>query len=104
VPERGIVGFIDYGPPDSQNFGFDARIFSFYLIPEFQGMGVGGRLFKRCFDELARDGFCSVCLDTLEISPFRGFYEKHGGRIAARDKHLLGGTEFSTIIYGWDIE
>jgi 3-deoxy-manno-octulosonate cytidylyltransferase (CMP-KDO synthetase) len=105
VAENGsgeVVGFIDYGKPDFENFGYDARIYSFYLLPEFQRKGVGKRLFSKCLECLARDGFGSVCLDTLEMSPYRRFYEKEGGRIAGRDKHWLGEKEFATVIYGWD--
>ena len=36
------------------------------------------------------------------MSPYRRFYEKEGGRIAARDKHHLGEQAFETVIYGWD--
>ncbi len=100
--DRSIIGFIDYGKPDFENFGYDARIYSFYLLPEFQRKGVGTRLFSECMDSLAKDGFGSVCLDTLEMSPYRRFYEKEGGRIAGRDKHMLGDREFATVIYGWD--
>ena len=101
-PNRGIVGFIDFGKPDFENYGHDARIFSFYLLPEFQRSGVGERLFRRCRDSIVNDGFESMCLDTLEISPYRKFYEKHGGRIVAHDSHKLGDDEFTTVIYGWE--
>ena len=98
----GVVGFIDYGRPEFENLGYDVRIFSFYLLPEFQRRGVGTQLFKRCLDEIAGEGYRSVCLDTLEMSPYRRFYEKHGGTEVARDSHKLGDEEFTTIIYGWD--
>lgn len=100
--EKGIVGFIDFGKPDFENFGYDARIFSFYFLPEFQRRGLGERLFKTCIERIAEEGFKSVCLDTLEMSPYRRFYEKHSGTIVARDKHSLGEREFATIIYGWN--
>lgn len=100
--EAQVVGFIDYGKPDFDNFGYEARIYSFYLLPEFQRKGVGKRLFSTCLRNLDQDGFGSVCLDTLEMSPYRRFYEKEGGRIVARDKHHLGEKEFATVIYGWD--
>ena len=100
--EDGIIGFIDFGKPEFENFGYAGRIYSFYLLPEYQRRGVGTRLFRRCLDELRKEGYRSVCLDTLEMSPYRAFYEKSGGRVVARDKHNLGDKEFATIIYGWD--
>ena len=99
---HGVVGFIDFGTPSFENYGYDARVFSFYLLPEFQRRGVGRQLFEKCFVEMAEEGFRSACLDTLEMSPYRSFYEKHGGKIVAKDAHKLGDTEFATVIYGWE--
>ena len=100
-PEEGVVGFIDFGAPDFENYGYDARVYSFYLLPEFQRRGLGERLFERCFRAMVDAGFASMCLDTLEMSPYRRFYEKHGGEIVAHDSHKLGEMEFPTVIYGW---
>jgi 3-deoxy-manno-octulosonate cytidylyltransferase (CMP-KDO synthetase) len=100
--ERGVIGFIDFGTPDFENYGYDARVYSFYLLPEFQRRGVGKKLFERCFDEMTEDGYRSMCLDTLEMSPYRKFYDKHGGRVVAQDSHKLGDREFPTLIYGWE--
>ena len=101
-PNRGVVGFIDFGTPDFENYGYQARVYSFYLLPEFQRMGLGARLFENCFRTMAADGYASMCLDTLEMSPYRGFYEKHGGKVVARDSHKLGDVEYPTVIYGWE--
>ena len=100
--KHGVVGFIDFGKPDFDNFGYDARIYSFYFLPEFQRRGLGSRLFRACVKKVADDGYRSVCLDTLKLSPFRGFYDKQGGTIVAYDKHLLGDQMFETVIYGWN--
>ena len=99
---HGVVGFIDFGKPDFDNFGYDARIYSFYFLPEFQRRGLGTKLFKACVKKVADDGYGSVCLDTLKSSPYRGFYDKQGGRVVAYDKHLLGKQVFETVIYGWN--
>ncbi len=99
--EQGIVGFGDFGAPRLE-VDHDAQIYSFYLLPEFQRNGLGTRLFKRCVSRLAKDGVRSLCLDSLEVSPYRAFYEKMGGRIVGRDRHDLDGEYFETVIYGWD--
>ena len=100
--KNGVIGFIDFGKPDFDNYGYDARIYSFYFLPEYQRRGLGSRLFKACVKKVMDDGHRSVCLDTLKLSPFRGFYDKQGGTIVAYDKHLLGDQMFETIIYGWN--
>jgi hypothetical protein len=48
------------------------------------------------------DGIGSLCLDALEVSPYRRFYEKFGGKVVGRDQHKLGDDDFDTVIYGWD--
>lgn len=102
-PRHGIVGFIDFGlRPASENFGYEARIFSFYFLRQFQRCGFGTKLFTQCMKKIVDSGYKSVCLDTLEISPYRGFYERMGGRVVAKDSHKLGDAEFPTVIYGWE--
>lgn len=101
-PDRGVVGFIDFGTPKCENYGYDARVYSFYMLPGYQRIGLGARLFKDCRRAMRDAGYESMCLDTLEMSPYRRFYEKHGGRIVAHDSHKLGDTEYPTVIYAWE--
>lgn len=100
-PSEGIIGFADFGNP-VLDVGFDAQIFSFYFLPGFQRKGLGERLFRRCVAKMKEEGIETLCLDALEASPYRTFYEKMGGRIVARDGHNLDKTYFETVIYGWD--
>ena len=100
-PDAGIVGFGDFGTPVLPG-EFDTQIFSFYFLPEYQRKGLGERLFRRCVERMARDGHRSLCLDSLEASPYRAFYEKMGGEAVGRDGHKLGDEEFETVIYGWE--
>lgn len=103
-PRDGIVGFADFGPPVLP-FDFAAQIYSFYFLPEFQRKGLGERLFRRCVGEMLDEGFDSLCLDSLSVSPYRQFYSKMGGEIVGRDAHKLGDEDFQTVIYGWkDLE
>ena len=97
----GVVGFIDFSRPDFENYGYEARVYSFYLLPEYQRLGVGRRLFDRCFERMTEEGITSACLDTLEVSPYRKFYEKHGGEVVAHDSHKLADVEYPTVVYGW---
>lgn len=99
--DNGIVGFADFGTPKLPG-NFDAQIFSFYFLLEFQRQGLGERLFRRCVAQMSRNNVRSMCLDSLEVSPYRAFYEKLGGKIFGRDSHKLGNEDFETVIYGWD--
>ena len=99
--DSDIIGFADFGKPKLPG-DFDAQIFSFYFLPEFQRKGLGERMFRRCISSLQKCGIRSLCLDALEASPFRGFYDKMGGTIVGRGSHKLGNEDFATVIYGWD--
>ena len=100
-PTDGLVGFADFGTPKLGG-GYDAQIFSIYFLPEYQHRGLGSRLFRRCVKRMLRDDVKSLCLDSLEVSPYRSFYEKLGGRVVARDSHKLGDQDFETVVYGWE--
>jgi len=97
-----MIGFIDCGPPVLENVGSERQIYSLYVLPEFHRLGVGKSLFDACVSRLVDDGFSSVCLDTVEASPYRKFYDRIGGRVVGNDKHTIGGEEMETIIYAWD--
>jgi 3-deoxy-manno-octulosonate cytidylyltransferase (CMP-KDO synthetase) len=99
-PTDGIIGFADFGTPELDG-GYDAQIFSIYFLPEYQRRGLGSRLFKRCVGQMQGDGVKSLCLDSLEVSPYRSFYDKMGGKVVGRDGHKLGDKDFETVIYGW---
>ena len=99
--QKEIVGFADFGESHGDK-RFDAQIYAIYFLPEFQRKGIGGKLLQLCQKEMAAHGFKSMCLDTLEISPYRKFYEKMGGRVVGESKHSLAGIEFRTLIYGWE--
>ncbi|MCA1609216.1 MAG: GNAT family N-acetyltransferase, partial [Acidobacteria bacterium] len=99
--EKGIVGFADFGRSIVDK-SFDAQLYAIYFLPEFQRSGFGGNLFRLCQREMVANGFGSMCLDTLEISPYRSFYKKMGGRVVGESSHSLAGREFKTLIYGWN--
>ena len=99
--EKEIVGFADFGESHGDK-RFDAQIYAIYFLPGFQRKGIGGNLFRLCQKEIAARGFKSMCLNTLEISPYRKFYEKMGGRVVGESRHRLAGIEFKTLIYGWE--
>lgn len=95
-----IVGFANFGKPERER-SFDTELYAIYFLPEYQRKGIGAKIFRLCQREMAANNFDSVCLETLEASPFRGFYEKLGGRVVGDDKHDFAGVPFKTLIYGW---
>ncbi|HEX8247970.1 MAG TPA: 3-deoxy-manno-octulosonate cytidylyltransferase [Pyrinomonadaceae bacterium] len=97
----GIIGFADFGKARKSDFGFEAELYAIYLLPEFQGKGVGARLFRLCQQAMIADKINSMYLIALDVSPYKSFYEKMGGEIVARGNHFLLLEEYQTITYGW---
>lgn len=96
-----LIGFADSGQPVIDGVGYDRQIYSIYLLPEYQGLGVGRDLFRRCVSAIMETGGRSLCLDTIEASPYRRFYDKLGGIRIGDGVHRFGDIEMPTVIYGW---
>lgn len=99
---QGVVGFADFGEPRESLDGYEAELYAIYLLPEFQGEGVGVRLFNLCVEDLVRNGKSSMCLLALETSPYKSFYVKMGGRVIAKKQIELEGMMFDALVYGWE--
>ncbi|HEY0461108.1 MAG TPA: 3-deoxy-manno-octulosonate cytidylyltransferase [Pyrinomonadaceae bacterium] len=96
-----IIGFADFGEARRDFAGYETELFAIYLLPEFQGKGIGARLFETGVRDLAARGFKSMFLEALKDSPYRNFYEKMGGKIIGESIHKLADKNFETVFYGW---
>ena len=97
-----VVGFVDVGPPRQDAGKYDAELYAIYLLRNFQGKGIGARLFRRVTEFLKATGKRSMYLMALEASPYRPFYEKMGGRVVSKKQILLEGMPFDALVYGWE--
>lgn len=100
--EGKIVGFADFGKGRDENKKFESEIYAFYLLGEFQRKGIGEKLFRNIVENLIENSEESLYLEALEISPFRKFYEKMGGKIIGRSSHKIGDETYATVLYGWN--
>ena len=102
VPGQGVIGFADFGGAREAVGGYEGELYAIYLLPEFQRKGVGERLFRQGVEFLRRGGKSSMYLLVLEVSPYRKFYEKMGGRVVGRKEMEIEGAAYDELIYGWD--
>ncbi len=100
--QNEIVGFADFGKGRDEFSEYDGELYAIYLLPEFQRKEIGGKLFKKCAEALKLRNYNSFYLEALEVSPYRNFYEKSGGKIIGRSEDKLGDEDFAIIRYGWD--
>jgi 3-deoxy-manno-octulosonate cytidylyltransferase (CMP-KDO synthetase) len=96
-----IIGYADVEIIPYLPTGFNAKLSSIYVLPEFQRKGIGRELFNLVVSELKISGVNSLLLEALEISPFKSFYEKLGGELVGFSYHKLAEQDFKTLVYGW---
>jgi len=102
VPERGIVGFADFGESRESIGAYEDELYAIYLLPEFQRKGIGERLFNLGGEFLIGSGKSSMYLLALKVSPYKSFYEKMGGQIVGRKQVEIEGIMYDELVYGWD--
>jgi ribosomal protein S18 acetylase RimI-like enzyme len=102
VPGEGIVGFADFGEARELIAGYEGELYAIYLLPEFQRKGIGERLFNEGVKFLVRNGKSSMYLLALDVSPYRSFYEKMGGRVIGRKQIEIEVRMYDELVYGWD--
>lgn len=101
VADGGIIGFADCGEPRNEIDGYQAELYAIFLLPEFQGSGVGRRLFSLCVEAVVKSGKSSMYLYAFENSPYRSFYDKMGGVVIEKRQVEIEGTLFNAVVYGW---
>jgi ribosomal protein S18 acetylase RimI-like enzyme len=97
-----ICGYATFGPNRARNLAQKGEIYELYLKPEYQGVGLGTRLFLSARRELARFGCDSVVVWVLsENDNACRFYRNAGGRKVARANERFGEASLTKIAYAW---
>lgn len=73
-----------------------------YLLDDFRDRGLGRRLMRATAAHLAAVGCRSVVLWVLRDNQTRWFYERLGGRAAARESIRFAGRQVEQLAYLWD--
>jgi ribosomal protein S18 acetylase RimI-like enzyme len=98
-----ICGYATIGPNRARNLPQKGEVYEIYLKPEYQGIGLGTRLFLAARRELARFGFDSVVVWALADNDGAcRFYQNAGGRKIARANERFGEVSLTKIAYAWN--
>ena len=98
----GVIGFADVGDPRYDVGEYDAELYAIYLFHQFQGKGIGALLFERIKQFLIEQEKNTMYLLALEVSPYRPFYEKMGGKLVGERPVKLMDIDFNAVVYGWE--
>lgn len=97
---QGVVGYASYGRCRDRALGADGEIDELYLLPEYQGVGLGRRLFRAVCNDLRALGMSRIALWALaENERACAFYEGMGGRRIARVEERIGGVPLAKIAF-----
>lgn len=99
--KSGVVGFGSFGRNRDRQLPYDGEVFTLYILPDFQGLGIGKRLLHRAFSSLKELGHKSAIIWVLALNPSRFFYEAQGGEKIAERTEFLFGANLREFGYGW---
>ncbi len=104
VAEAGeeTVGFAGYGRTRNERFPEDGEIYALYVLPEFQGRGLGRALFEGCAARLKEAGYRSFILNCLAGNTSAlEFYAAMGGRVVGMRTDQVPGGEIEEKVLGF---
>lgn len=75
-----------------------------YLVPEYQGLGLGSKLFRAACTALRRQKYSQLMVRVLEDNDRAvGFYLGHGGKLVRRIEETVGGRTMPLLVFEWPL-
>jgi ribosomal protein S18 acetylase RimI-like enzyme len=97
-----IVGFVNGGRPNGEApEGYDAELYTIYLLRCQHGKGLGRKLVAALAKDLQEKGFKALYLWVFPNNPSRLFYERLGGIFLLDKTFEMAGEILSERAYGW---
>ena len=97
-----IVGYATLGPNRVNALAQEGEIYEIYLLPEYQGVGLGRKLFLAARQELVTIGLKGCVVWVLEDNqPAAHFYRNAGGKDTAEGSEMFNGKTLNKIAYCW---
>ena len=101
-PNVGIIGMGSAGGNRDLYSEYKGEVYTLYVHPDYQNIGIGEKLLADLFFELTKLGINSAVIWVLALNPSRFFYEVMSGeRVGDRDEQLWG-TTLKELAYGWN--
>jgi GNAT superfamily N-acetyltransferase len=95
-----VAGYASFAPARGRGQASAAEVQELYLRPEYQGIGLGVRLFSATLKRIKSRGYARVLVRALaDNDRANGFYQRYGGRMIARTDETLGGRLLPCLWY-----
>ena len=104
VVEAGgkVAGYATFGPNRARDLAQKGEVYELYLLPEYQGVGLGSRLFLAARRELMRAGYPTAVVWALADNDGAcRFYRNAGGRRVARASERFGEVCLPKVAFAW---
>jgi ribosomal protein S18 acetylase RimI-like enzyme len=98
-----IAGYATIGKNRARELRQQGEIYELYLRPEYQGIGLGSRLFAAARKKLADSGLRGLVVWALEENGGAlSFYEGAGGRDIAEGVEVFDQKALKKVAFVWD--
>lgn len=100
-----IIGIMSYGKSRNNEYPESGEIYSIYILKEYQGLGIGKKLFMVGINELINKGYHTMILNVLNGNSTIKFYEKYCGKKVGEKQDSFGNTILTeSIMYFENLE
>jgi ribosomal protein S18 acetylase RimI-like enzyme len=101
--DRRVVGYATLGPSRMRALPYKGEIYEIYVAPEYQGLGLGSRLFQSARRMLGDLKFTGLAVRALRANDAAvGFYRRLGGQTVVETGERIGDTVLPVLVFGWD--
>jgi GNAT superfamily N-acetyltransferase len=95
------VGFAAGGPQRGGDPEYTGEIYALYVLPAYQGRGLGRRLVSAAAARLQAIDRTTLLIWVLAENSSRHFYAALGGQPVRTQRLTIGGVELEEVGYGW---
>ncbi len=100
--DNHIVGYATIGPNRVSALSQEGEVYELYLLPEYQGVGIGKKLFIAAREQLLRTGFKGCVVWVLEENhPAMQFYKNAGGVDIAEGSETFNAKTLNKVAFAW---
>lgn len=99
-----IAGYATVGISRARTLPYEGEIYELYMLPEYQGVGLGKQLFNNARRALGEYGLKDNVLWVLEDNQAAcAFYKAMGGTTVARSTETFGQKTLGKVAYAWGV-
>ena len=99
--DDAVVGFASFGPARHVRDRRVGELYALYILPEYQGHGMGRSMVCVMLDHLFSAGKNAVDVEVLTANPARFFYQATGATMLGSGEHRFAGERLPVTYYRW---